>query len=170
MKLIRHLLCAFVLIAQLEGVAKTPTEPVQNDFFSAAFKKPIFGDLTFEPDPSQPLLLLFFEPNCTWCLKQSKVLNLLGSCEKAFSVAGIGVNGNLLALKKMGWQLKANYPLYLATPAFLKRVPAIEATPTLLWVDAKGVVQGQHRGFLPFSLLVNQLSQQVLLNCAELSA
>lgn len=138
-------------------------------FFNEAFKWPIFEDLPSQPVTGQSVLLLFFEPNCSWCLKQSQVINLLAACEKQFSIAGIGVNGSRWALKKMGWQLKAKYPLYQATKSFLRLIPPIKATPTLFWVDPQGNISGQQIGFIPFSRLVNQLSALTFLKCTELS-
>ncbi len=156
-------------MGSLSSETREPSAGIEQSFYAEAFKAPIFDDLPSQPVTGQSVLLLFFEPDCSWCLKQSKVLNLLASCDKQFSIAAIGVNGSRWALKKMGWQLKAKYPLYQATKAFLRLIPPVKATPTLFWIDSKGNITGQQIGFIPFSNLVKQLSAVTPLKCTELS-
>ena len=43
----------------------------------------------------RPLLMVFFQPECTWCLRQFKAINQLSkSCESGFEAVAIGFRGN----------------------------------------------------------------------------
>lgn len=57
----------------------------------------------------QSAVLMFFEPECPWCVKQAAVLKKLHQlCPGHLQPVALGVNGNQLALKRALFRL--NFP------------------------------------------------------------
>ena len=97
-------------------------------------------------------VVVFFEPNCSWCFKQAKVFNrFLKRCNTDVQFTGLGVNGNRQQLKKEAWRLKAKFPLYMAGSDLLNATGHISSTPLTLILDEKGSVVAHTRGYLPFN-------------------
>lgn len=105
-------------------------------------------------------IVLFFEPDCSWCFKQSKVFNKhLKRCNPATQFIGIGVNGTRQELKKEAWKFKAQFPLYMASPDLLQAIGSIPATPLTLILNKQGEVLANIKGYLPFDKWQQTLRQ-----------
>jgi thioredoxin-related protein len=105
-------------------------------------------------------VILFFEPDCPWCFKQSKVFNLyLANCSAHVSIIGIGVNGNRQQLKKEAWRLKASFPLYMASAELLASTGTITSTPLLLILDDSGNIIAHRKGYADFDNFENLIQQ-----------
>lgn len=97
----------------------------------------------------KPSLILFFEPDCSWCYKQTKVFNrLYTACREHLNIVGLGVNGNQSALKKEAWRLKARFPLFMAGHALVKDMGGVSATPFTLVLNQQGGLQSHAKGYL----------------------
>lgn len=95
--------------------------------------------------------LMFFEPECSWCFKQIKVINsYLSKHDDTINVIGLGVNGNRQQLKKESWRLRPEFPVYMADPQLLKDLGQVKATPLTLLLDNNGSVIAYNRGFLNY--------------------
>lgn len=121
--------------------------------------------LTLNKSPS---VILFFEPDCPWCFKQSKVFNrYLANCSAYVDIIGIGVNGNRQQLKKEAWRLKASFPLYMASAELLASTGKITSTPLLLILNDSGTIIAHRRGYADFEnfeSLIQQHSSSAI-NC-----
>lgn len=105
-------------------------------------------------------VVLFFEPDCSWCFKQSKVFNqYLEHCMPKVQFIGIGVNGNRQQLKKTAWKMKTQFPLYMASPDLLNATGKIPSTPLTLILNKQGNVLAHAKGYLPFKKWKATLSQ-----------
>lgn len=93
--------------------------------------------------------ILFYEPGCSWCSKQTKVLNqhITACSNEPMQIVGLGLNGKRNELKKTAWKLKAKFPLYMAGKEFRKDIK-IDATPITLILDRNGSVVTHARGYL----------------------
>lgn len=111
--------------------------------------------------PKQPLnVVLFFEPNCSWCFKQSKVFNHYQKhCSPHVHFIGLGVNANRQALKQAAWKLNTNFPLYMASPKLLEATGKITSTPLTIVFDIKGNILAHIRGYVSANKW-HQLMQQ----------
>lgn len=103
----------------------------------------------------KPSLILFFEPDCPWCYKQTKVFNrLYAACHEHLNVVGLGVNGKQSALKKEAWRLKARFPLFMAGHGLVKAMGGVSATPLTLVLNQKGALQSHAQGYLSAKKLI----------------
>ncbi|MFB2779208.1 TlpA family protein disulfide reductase [Shewanella mangrovisoli] len=104
------------------------------------------------------MALMFFEPECPWCIKQASVLKQLHqSCHQGVHPVALGVNGDNLALKRALFRLNFPFEAYRAPPALLKDIGGIPATPILLLLNAKGELIKGYRGFTNEAELKAQL-------------
>lgn len=106
----------------------------------------------------QAMALMFFEPECPWCIKQASVLKQLHqSCRQGVQPVALGVNGDNLALKRALFRLNFPFEAYRAPSALLKDMGGIPATPILLLLNAKGELIKGYRGFTDEAELKAQL-------------
>ena len=106
----------------------------------------------------QATALMFFEPECPWCIKQANVLKQLHqSCRQPIQPVALGVNGDNLALKRALFRLNFPFEAYRAPPALLQEMGGIPATPILLLLNTKGELIKGYRGFTDEAELKAQL-------------
>jgi thioredoxin-related protein len=134
-----------LLIICLLAVPKVSAETV--------FSYPVLDLHSAEPQrlstAGQLNVVLFFEPNCSWCFKQTKVFNqYLQQCGRQSHFVGLGVNANRQALKKTAWQLQADFPMYMASPELIDATGKIASTPLTLVLDAKGNIVAHVKGYI----------------------
>ena len=94
----------------------------------------------------RPVVLLFFEPGCHWCLKQMEVLSELAKPYN-LRVVAVGVHGTPRELRRWAGRSASSFPLTIATPELLDAVRGIPATPYLLMTDERGRLTRRFRGF-----------------------
>ena len=96
----------------------------------------------------QPSLVLFFEPNCSWCYKQAKVFDQLAAACPQLTMFGLGVNGSRVALQKEAWRLRVTFPLWMASQSMLASTGPIKTTPLSLLLDDAGKIIFSARGYM----------------------
>ncbi|MGR3972533.1 TlpA family protein disulfide reductase [Shewanella sp. 1180_01] len=106
----------------------------------------------------QPTAIMFFEPECPWCIKQSVVLKKIHKdCSQSIHPVALGVNGDNLTLKRALFRLDFPFEAYRAPPKLLKDMGGIPATPILLLLNANGELVKGYRGFTSEDELKAQL-------------
>lgn len=106
----------------------------------------------------QSAVLMFFEPECPWCVKQAAVLKKLHQqCPGHLQPVALGVNGNQLALKRALFRLNFPFEAYRAPMELVRDMGGIPATPILLLLDSKGQLIKGYRGLTGEAELQAQL-------------
>jgi thioredoxin-related protein len=102
-----------------------------------------------------PLLMSFFEPDCTWCARQIRDLEAAKTqCAKPLPFALVGVHGDRMELRLMLRRAKAGHlPAHVASPALLEALDGIPATPHAVILDAQGHPLVRMRGYIPLAKL-----------------
>lgn len=114
----------------------------------------------------KPLLLVFFEPECSWCYRQVKAINALGArCDNGFQALAIGVNSNRAGLQKELRRLRPDFPAYQASAELLDALGGVPATPFTLLGDSNGTYLNWMRGYQDEASLERFLRDQGALNC-----
>lgn len=120
----------------------------------------------FQHFEGKPSLLMFFEPECPWCLKQGKAFNqLLSQCPNAINIVALASHGNKSALRKAAWKMKLHFPAYLANQTMMKSLGPLPATPITLIIDEQGQLHSYLRGYVKLAQLLPQLKQEFELKC-----
>lgn len=112
-------------------------------------------------------LLMFFEPDCSWCYKQIKALNQISRQCPKISLAALGINGKRHQLKKDLWRLKPQFPAFVANANMVSDIGNIPATPITLVIDQKGHYLSHLRGYTPSKKILAQLSAQHGIECSS---
>lgn len=95
------------------------------------------------------VLMSFFEPDCPWCYRQMKVLNRLqAQCGDHLQPLSVGVNGDVLRLRKEVRRAKVQYPALSATPSLMNVVGDVPATPWTLIFGPQGQLLGTLQGYI----------------------
>ena len=114
----------------------------------------------------KPVLMVFFEPNCSWCYRQVKAINEVGEqCSDEFAAIAIGVNGNRQSLQKELRRLRPEFPAYQASPRLLESLGGIDATPLSLLSNADGEFANWSRGYLPADKLLSFMTHNIGFAC-----
>ena len=100
-------------------------------------------------------LIVLFEPDCTWCLRQIRTLNsLLESCP-SFQALAVGVNGNRRSYLHLVWLLLKRLQLY----EDLGGAETVAGTPVMLWGDANGELVTYSVGYQKKNVLLPALDE-----------
>ena len=114
----------------------------------------------------KPVLMVFFQPDCTWCQRQFRAINELAeTCDYAFEAMAVGFRGNRGELRKELRRLRPEFPAYQASPALMDSIGSIDATPLILIGDSSGKLVTWLRGYIPSDELVVSLQQAGTLAC-----
>jgi len=98
----------------------------------------------------QPIVMVFFQPDCNWCAKQVDAINDLNEkCGREFGVIAVGVGGTRTELRKELRRLRPDFPAYQASPRLIAEMGGVIATPITLLGDARGAFRNWTRGFVP---------------------
>ncbi len=110
--------------------------------------------------------LLFFQPDCKWCLKQSRTLDkLLARCPDRLNAAALGVHASRHELKKELQRLRPDYPAYKTGNVMLSELQGVPATPVMLLTDQDGRFAQSFRGYVPEDELAEILKDQHKILC-----
>ena len=115
-------------------------------------------------------VVIFFEPNCSWCFKQTKIFNqYIKQCNTQANFIGLGVNAKRTALKKAAWKMKADFPVYMASDELLSATGKLPSTPLTLILDAKGRVVSHVKGYLNFEKWYKMIQKNTpeAIECSE---
>ena len=103
-------------------------------------------------------IAMIFQPNCSWCKKQSKSLNkVFQQCQSSININLVGTQGNARQLKKELKHYPQQIPAFLANRKFLRDIGGYQASPTTLFYNATGELIAKKRGFIPEDKLANAL-------------
>ena len=98
-------------------------------------------------------LLMFFEPDCEYCLREARVLNtLLADCQGLQPIA-IGINGSRNALQEHMRRMRADFPVLQINEQFQDDIGEVIGTPLLLLSDHDGALVTWLRGYQSESVL-----------------
>ncbi len=115
----------------------------------------------------KPVVLLFFEPDCNWCLRQFLAVNDLAKrCGDSFRPLAIGVNGDRGRLRRELRRVQPRFPAYQASPELIAALGGIPATPVLLVGDAEGRLLNRLRGYVAPERLADELRSAGAAECA----
>lgn len=146
------LLSALAAAALLPGLLLGATNPSLLEYSLKRLDKPSSESLVGHR--GKPVLMLFFEPECSWCFKQVRVINNLpSSCRESFTALAVGVNGGKSDLKRELQRLRPTFPAYQASPELIEDIGGVPATPFALLGSADGEFHSWMRGFMPESKL-----------------
>ena len=115
----------------------------------------------------KPVVLLFFQPECNWCLRQVRSLNeLKRECDDGFNAVLVGVRGTRSELRTELRRLKPDFAAYQASPSLLEAIGGVETTPLMLVGDAEGRFVTWMRGFIPEDEFLASLSEAGPMGCS----
>ncbi|MFA0809732.1 TlpA family protein disulfide reductase [Microbulbifer epialgicus] len=114
----------------------------------------------------QPALMVFFEPECSWCFRQVRAINqLLAQCPGQFQPLAVGTNGSRWALQAEYHRLRPDFPAFQVNSELLDKVGSIPATPFTLLIDRSGAPAGWLRGFTPKERLQLVMAERLQVTC-----
>lgn len=114
----------------------------------------------------QPVLMVFFEPDCSWCLRQIRAINeLQAGCPGGVAAIAVGVNGNRKQLQKALRRIRPEFPAYEASPELVESLGGVPATPFTLLGDTNGEFVNWTRGYLKTAELRSFVDTHQPLRC-----
>jgi len=105
------------------------------------------------------VLLIFFQPDCGFCVKQSRVLSQIQEECSDFQAIGVGVNGARIDLQTELRRMRATYPAYEISPALQSEVGKVEGTPMMLIGDKQGNFSSHVQGYQQMDALIPLLGE-----------
>ena len=119
----------------------------------------------------QASLLLFFQPDCAWCLRQTRVIDkMLETCPHALNAAALGVHGERHQLKAELRRLRPGFPAYKTGRKMIAELQGVPATPVMLLADSSGRFSQFFSGYIPRDRLESILAESHGLRCEESSS
>ncbi|MEZ9142039.1 MULTISPECIES: TlpA family protein disulfide reductase [unclassified Shewanella] len=111
----------------------------------------------------KPTVLMYFQPDCSWCKKQGKIITeLLGECGNSVHFTLVGDKGSKSQLKRELRHFSADTPSKQSNKMFVRKSGGVKGFPTTLVLDTQGHVLAKRRGFTSETMLrrlTNELSQ-----------
>jgi len=115
--------------------------------------------LTAVEDNGLTTVTMIFQPDCSWCKKQGKVLaKAFQLCKSSINITLVGTKGNARQLKKELKHYPQDIPAFIADRKFLRSIGGYQASPTTLIFDNKGELVTKKRGFIPEDKLTKALN------------
>jgi thiol-disulfide isomerase/thioredoxin len=108
------------------------------------------ADVALQDYAGKPLLLTFFEPACSWCVRQLRdLVKLQQAFDGGLHVVAVGVHGRKPALDKVLARSGARGRLTaaLASPSLLSAIGGVPATPYTLIISPEGRFETLIRGY-----------------------
>lgn len=105
------------------------------------------GDIDLEDYRGKITLLMFFEPDCEYCLRETRVINTLVADCPGLQPVAIGANGSRAALQQHMRRMRADFPSAQINEEFQNDIGEIIGTPLLLLSDHDGMLVTWLRGY-----------------------
>lgn len=103
----------------------------------------------------QQSLFSFFEPNCSWCLRQIKALNKLQQeCPVEVNLTLVGIHGNKQQLRKVLHTARNKLPAIEYQPKLRELIGDIKATPTNAIFDENNIFVTKLPGYAKLEKLI----------------
>lgn len=112
------------------------------------------------------ILFIFFQPDCSFCVKQSRVLSQIQEECADFQAIAVGVNGSRSDLQLELRKMRATYPAYEISPALQSEVGKVEGTPLMLIGDKDGNFISHVQGYQQMDSLI-PLLEEAGLSCVS---
>jgi thioredoxin-related protein len=94
--------------------------------------------------------LVFFEPDCPWCVKQMRALEELGQqCPERIQTVTAGVHGKLPEYRRLLRVAGTDQPAFMASNRLVAAIGGVTATPYTLFLDARGQPTHRLQGYIP---------------------
>ena len=114
-----------------------------------------------------PILMMFFEPECGWCLRQFKVLDKVQEdCKGAVRPVAVGINGSRQELLSEHRRINPDIPTYQASSGLLGAIGGVPATPYTVIADNEGQPLGWLRGYVTEEQLRPLILEQLGATCS----
>lgn len=117
------------------------------DMHAYALKPLDVKEDSFESLRGRVDVLMFFEPECSWCFKQTRLLNQLQRECSGFRAAAIGINGSKRDLKRELLKQRPDFPAFQINKALQADIGKIQGTPLMLFLDGDGQFVSYSRGY-----------------------
>ena len=131
--------CAILLVAPGSLLAG-------NGVFEQA-AKPLAGAPSFDQHAGTIGLLVLFQPECPWCVRQFDAAGKLANDRPDIAVIAVGLRGRRLELIRELRRARAQLPSYLASPELLETLGKPDGTPRLYVVDRHGRIVAWSAGY-----------------------
>lgn len=105
------------------------------------------------------VVMIFFQPDCPFCVKQSRVLNQIQEECEDFQAIAVGVNGSRSDLQVELREMRASYPAYEISPALQSQVGKVVGTPLMLIGDKKGNFTSHLQGYQQMDAIIPVLGE-----------
>lgn len=93
---------------------------------------------------------MIYQPDCSWCKKQGKILaQLFEACQSSLNIAIVGTKGSSRQLKKELKHYHADIPAFKADRRFLRLIGGYQASPTTVIFNKSGNIIAKKRGYIP---------------------
>lgn len=103
----------------------------------------------------QGSIFSFFEPECSWCIKQIKTLKKLQqNCDVDYQITLIGIKGNKQQLRNVLHSANSTLPAVQYPSRLRTLVGEIQATPTNVIFDNQHELVAKLRGFIDYKTLL----------------
>jgi len=143
-------LVVLILISTLALCAPTHATP-----FSL---KTLKSDNSMEHVNGVATVTMIFQPDCSWCKKQGKILEVaFENCKGSLNISLVGAKGSNRQLRKALKYYHKSIPAYKADTKFLRTIGGYQASPTTLIYDANGQLITKKRGFISHEKLAQAL-------------
>ncbi len=114
----------------------------------------------------KPVVLMYFEPQCSWCFRQVRTLNQLQEkCSGRFQPVAVGINGSRKDLLTEVRRLRPEFPAFLISAQLKSKIGEIAGTPYTLLSDEYGHPVSNLRGYIPSERLQSLLEQHLGFSC-----
>lgn len=109
--------------------------------------KPLAGAPAFDEHAGTVGLLVLFQPECPWCVRQFDAAGTLANDRPDIAVIAIGLRGGRMELIRELRRARTHLPAYLASPELLETLGKPEGTPRLYVVDRHGRIVAWAAGY-----------------------
>ena len=139
-----HLLAS--VVTALSG--HTALSSTHGDLLNAPLRDIRSGNISsLATDRHRNILIMIFEPECPWCLRQTATLNqLVHECSDV-QVIGVGIHAERDQLGQEVRKLRMTFPAYVAGKDFLRATGKIPGTPYLVAIDRYNQTESVLRGY-----------------------
>ena len=109
--------------------------------------KPLAGAPAFDEHAGTVGLMVLFQPECPWCVRQFDAAGKLANDRPDIAVIAVGLRGRRMELIRELRRARAQLPAYLASPELLETLGKPEGTPRLYVFDRHGRIVAWAAGY-----------------------
>ncbi|MBW8190417.1 thioredoxin fold domain-containing protein [Neiella marina] len=126
---------------------------------------------TIAPKANVASIAMIFQPDCSWCKKQGKVMrDILNTCGEQLNIAIVGYKASYRELRRELKHFDKQLPALEANRRFLASVEGVAATPTTLFFDESGELLLKQRGYIQPEQLLDAADALAQNDCATVGS